>query len=182
MKRKVSVLLFLPLMGFFSCASKPEPVRNEEPIPLEEFYQEPAAAAVPEEDASFDPSTISREVFVDTLGEIQQFIETLNGIISAKNYDSWLGYLGDGYRQQISSPSFLQETSETPTLKKQGVILKTAQDYFTQVVVPSRANARVDDIEFVSQNRVKAFTLGRNGVRLRLYDLEKVQENWKIVS
>lgn len=175
-------MLLPALMIVFSCAGKAGPVQIEEPPPEEEFYQEPIIAALPLEEKDFDPSSISQEVFEDTLGEVRQFIEELNRIINARNYDSWLGYLGDNYRQTINSPDFLQEISEMPTLKRQGIVLKSAQDYFSQVVVPSRANARVDDIEFVSQYRVKAFTIGRNGTRLRLYDLEKIQEIWKIVS
>jgi hypothetical protein len=181
MKGKWFLLLF-PLLGFFSCAGEPEPVEPEEPVLVEEFYQEPVVVEVPKEEENFDPATITEEVFADTLGEVQRFIEDLNGLISGKNFNSWLAYLGDTYRQMINSPEYLQRISEMPTLKKQGIVLKSAEDYFSQVVVPSRANARVDDIEFVSQNRVKAFTLDRNGTRLRLYDLEKGQENWKIIN
>jgi hypothetical protein len=48
--------------------------------------------------------------------------------------------------------------------------------------VPSRANDRVDDIEFISQKRVKAYTVSQKGERLRLYDLEKTNEGWKIIN
>jgi uncharacterized protein YigE (DUF2233 family) len=50
------------------------------------------------------------------------------------------------------------------------------------VVVPSRANDRVDDIEFASQKRVKAYTVTPNGTRLRLYDLEHIGDQWKIIN
>jgi hypothetical protein len=182
MKRGLLFLLLPAAMIVFSCAGKAEPVQIEEPPPEEEFYQEPAKVAVPAEENDFDPSSITKEVFEDTLSEVQRFIDELNRIISNKNYNSWLNCLGDSYWQTINSPEFLQEISEMPTLKKQGIVLKSAEDYFSLVVVPSRANARVDDIEFVSHNRVKAFTIGRNGVRLRIYDLERIQETWKIVS
>lgn len=175
-------MLLPALMIVFSCVGKAEPVQIEEPPPEEDFYEEPIIAAVPAEETDFDPSSITQEVFKDTLSEVQQFIDELNRIISIKNYDSWLSYLGDNYRQTINSSKFLQEISDMPTLKKQGIVLQSAEDYFSQVVVPSRADARVDDIEFVSQHRVKAFTIGRNGARLRLYDLERIQGAWKIVN
>jgi hypothetical protein len=181
MKGKWLLLLF-PLLGFFSCAGEPEPVEPEEPVYIEEFYSEPVSV-VPAEEEDFDPATITEEVFADTLTEVQHFIEDLNGLISGKNYNSWLAYLGDSYLQMINSPEYLQRISESSILKKQKVVLKTAQDYFTYVVVPSRASARVDDIEFITQNRVKAFTLNQGGdQRLRLYDLEKSQGNWKIIN
>jgi uncharacterized protein YigE (DUF2233 family) len=59
--------------------------------------------------------------------------------------------------------------------------LSNARDYFIHVVVPSRANSRVDDIEFVDTKRVKAFMVTSQGQRLRLYDLEDFGEGWKIV-
>jgi hypothetical protein len=176
------LLLVLPLLGVFSCAGDPEPAEPEAPPPVVEVYQEPVAAPVPEEE-TFDPTTITQEVFEDTKSEIQRLVENLNRIISAKDYDSWLSYLGESRREEIHSPEYLQMTSETRALKSQGLVLKTAQDYFIYVVVPSRANARADDIEFVSQNRVKAYTVNQNGTsRLRLFDLEKNQGSWKIIN
>jgi len=56
------------------------------------------------------------------------------------------------------------------------------------VVVASRAETgvRVDDIEFISLNRVQAFTVTTNRageeVRLRLYDLEKIGNSWTIIN
>jgi hypothetical protein len=50
------------------------------------------------------------------------------------------------------------------------------------VVVPSRTKDRVDDIEFIGQNRVKAFTINNKGQKLRLYDLEKTASGWKIAN
>jgi hypothetical protein len=175
------LLLLLPLLGFFSCAGGPEPAAPEAPPPAAEVYREPVAAPAPVEE-TFDPATITQEEFEDTKNTIQRLAENLNRIISAKDYNSWLSYLGEGRREEIHSPEYLQATSETRALKSQGVVLKTAQDYFTYVVVPSRANARVDDIEFESQNRVKAYTVLQNGTRLRLYDLEKSQGDWKIIN
>jgi len=59
----------------------------------------------------------------------------------------------------ISSPAFLARVSESARLKNQKIVLRDLKDYFMYVVVPSRANDRVDDIEFIGQNRVKAFTV-----------------------
>jgi len=72
-------------------------------------------------------------------------------------------------------------------MKTRNIILRTPEDYFTNVVVPSRANSRVDDIEFIGTNRVKAFTVMQNSrtgeeQRLVLYDLEKVGNSWLIVN
>jgi uncharacterized protein YigE (DUF2233 family) len=49
-------------------------------------------------------------------------------------------------------------------------------------VVPSRANDRVDDISFVSPQRIKVYTVNNKGERLRLYDLENLGNGWKIIN
>jgi hypothetical protein len=71
-------------------------------------------------------------------------------------------------------------------MRTRGIVVRSAQDYFTHVVVPSRANSRVDDIEFISSERVMAYSLStnRDGItqRLRLYDLERSGDTWKIIN
>ena len=137
---------------------------------------------------SFDPTTVSQEYYNFTLEEVQHFIFELNQIIRSRNYNLWRAALSDEYFREISSPKNLQQLSEQPAMTTRKIVLRTAQDYFTHVVVPSRANSRVDVIEFVSKNRVKAFTIIPNRVsggepqRLRLYDLEKINDMWTIIN
>jgi hypothetical protein len=131
---------------------------------------------------NFDPGSISQEVFDSTKIGVQNFIENLNQIIRNKNYTAWVSHLGPEYFAEKNSTGYLAQTSEQPRLKTQKIVLTSAQDYFIYVVVPSRANDRVDDIEFVSPTRVKAYTLTPNGQRLRLYDLESSGNTWKIIN
>jgi len=158
-----------------SQAKPPEPVKVPEPVKAPEPVSNHSTPA-------FDPSTISREEKDTTKTEIQQLIQQLDNIIRAKNYNAWVEYLDPEYFAAISSREHLDRASQSPVLVKQNIVLKSARDYFTHVVVPSRANDRVDDIEFISQNRVKAFTINNSGSRLRLYDLEKSQKGWMIIN
>jgi hypothetical protein len=130
----------------------------------------------------FDPGSISEEKFASTKAEVQRLIENLNQIIRARDYEAWVSHLGTEYFAEKNSPAYLAQISEQPRLKTQKIVLNSAQDYFTHVVVPSRANDRVDDIEFVSPTRVKAYTVTANGQRLRLYDLENSGNAWKIIN
>lgn len=151
----------------------------EEAAPLPVQAPEPAAV-------TFDPREVSREQFDSTKEEVQHFIEELNRIIADGNYNAWKAALSKEYFDEISSPENLQEISELPAMTTRKIVLKTAEDYFRHVVVPSRANSRVDDIEFIGRERVKAFTINttRSGEeqRLRLYDLEKIGNTWKIIN
>jgi hypothetical protein len=122
--------------------------------------------------------------YEQTLAEVKQFIENLNGIIAGKNYSAWSNSLSDEYFARISSPEYLAIQSETPLLTTRRIVLKSPNDYFLQVVVPSRANSQVDEIEIAGDNAVSAyFTDNRPGKgRLRMYELRKIGNNWKIVE
>jgi hypothetical protein len=183
MKRS-SVLLIIVLFTLLSsCGSEPAPVEMPEARP-----EEAVAAEMPlEEEESadegvFDPSSISQEVFDATKNDVQKLIADLNRIIKAKNYNTWISHLGEAYLDKISSSEFLASVSARPPLKNKKITLTSAKDYFEKVVVPSRTTDRVDDIAFVSQNRVKVYTISDKGERLRLYDLENLGDGWKIIN
>jgi hypothetical protein len=175
-----------------ACQTGPGPELAAEPasveIPREEAPEifiafeppppEPAAEEIP-----FDPGSIPPEVIAVTMHDIQGMIEDLNRIIRSRNYDGWLSYLSQEFIAAHSAPDYLKQISETsPRLTTQNVVLNNLRDYFVYVVVPSRANDRVDDIEYSAANRVKAYTVSARGQRLRLYDLEQVDGGWKIVN
>jgi hypothetical protein len=155
-----------------SCGTKP--VVNEAPVPVKVVPQP--------EGEEFDPGSISQEVFDSTKVDVQLFITNLNQIIRSRDYETWVSHLGSDYFAEKSSLEYLAQISEQPRLKTQKIVLTSPQDYFIHVVVPSRANDRVDDIEFISPTRVKAYTVTPNGQRLRLYDLENSENTWKIIN
>jgi hypothetical protein len=187
MKTKI-VITCISLMAVLSCMTAPEPVEVPaalEPVPAPEPVPEPAAVPEPaEEPAGFDPGVISEELFISTKTDVQELIHDLNRIIRAKDYRAWVSSLGEEYIKEKSSEEFLAETtallmeSQIQTRRK---VLKSLEDYFLYVVVPAHQNDRVDDIEFITETRVKAFTVTDKG-RLRLYDLENLGDGWKIVN
>ena len=155
--------------------------------------------SVPEpaqEEHVFDPSEISVERYEITKKEVQDLIIDLNRTIRARDFNKWVSHLAESYYREISSRTFLEEKTEElyrrdimvarsmgrDTRLVQRTILRTATDYFTRIVVPSRSNDHVDDIDFVSENRVKAYTIDARGNRLVLYDLEIIGGNWKIIN
>jgi hypothetical protein len=128
----------------------------------------------------FNPVSVTPEMYSEIKEDISGFIYELNAIIRSKNYNLWRQYLDDDYYSYISSPDYLQRVSNTAIMVKKGITLSSVDQYFTHVVVPSRSSDRVDDIEITGENRVKVITLNK-GIRLRLYDLEKTPNGWKIV-
>jgi hypothetical protein len=186
-KKRILILTGVVLL-YVACKTIDEPVEQLLPVSVEnntlEQIPPPDQMTIhetPEEDV-FDPELITPEVYNTTKRDIQQLIKELNGIIQSRNYKAWVSYLGRTYFEEINSQDFLRRVSESSFLKSKNVVLSSINDYFTHVVVPSRANSRVDDIEFVTQKRVKAFTITANGQRLRLYELEDFGDGWKIVN
>jgi hypothetical protein len=179
MKGKIpGFLLILVVILAVSCETtqKPEETQSTRPAVNNTARQD-----------DFDPSRVTREQYASTMDEVRTFIEELNRVIRSRNYNAWRAALSPEYFAAISSQENLQEISEQPAMKTRRIVLRSAQDYFIHVVVPSRANSRVDGIEFVGRNRVKAFTINTNQrtgeeQRLLLYSLEKIGDSWKIIN
>ena len=167
---------------------KSQPVGEEPLVPLLLEEEEPEALG--------DHLNVSREMYEQTLAEIRVFVGQLNTLILNKNYNGWKDALSEERFQHISSPQFLSTASESDILKSRKIVLKTPNDYFLNVVVPSRSNSRADEIEFITLNRVKVFynqevtrknennTTTTETRRLRLYELEKSEDTgkWTIVD
>jgi len=195
--KRVCFLFCIILSFLISCKNQADPVQPpktepqspavteksaEQAKPIEDNAQQTGVTVHDTNTVVFDPSSISQEEKDTAKIEIQRLIQELNGIIRAKNYNAWVPYLDTDYFAIISSAEYLDRISKSAVLVKQKIVLKSARDYFNYVVVPSRTNDRVDDIEFESQNRVKAYTINNKGERLRLYDLERTGNEWKIIN
>ena len=181
--KRLTPLLFLPLLLLLACKTSPQVV--EKPPAVIAIAEEPVIVMEPEEQSV--GYSASQELHDRTLAEVQLFIENLNVTISNKNYNEWRAALSDEFFAEISSPEFLRRQNESQLLKARNIQLKTPNDYFLQVVVPSRVNvnSHVDDIELIDANNVKAYSLGTvsgKTERLRLFELTKVGNEWKIKS
>lgn len=196
------LLLCIPFIVVLSCASNGQETRTElagrtlSPEPESSALGAPAveapvaetpSAVVPEPEAGagFDPQSVTAEEKETTMDEMRGLIASINRVIRIKDYEGWISYLAEDFMAAINSPDYLAQLSETsPLLKSQNIILKTPQDYFNHVVVASRENVRVDasldDIEFLSHTRVKAFTVNSRRQRLRLFEFVKAGNTWKI--
>jgi hypothetical protein len=207
----IGLFYLLAIVLVLSCVSGPVPVEQPTQIePLTQVEPPPQVVqsapppqpppqvvqSAPPAERVFDPGSISEEMFANTKADVNALIDDLNRLIRARNYNAWIDYLSASYFQEISSNDFLEDRTEELYRRDQIVasnlgrdprrvekkILRTPRDYFDNVVVPSRSNDRMDDIDFVSENRVKAYTIDSRGNRLVLYDLELIENKWKIIN
>ena len=205
MKKPFRLLLLLSLSLIIACVTPtPEPEEPQESAeapaeeisPVEPEPTEESEAERPEEpreetreeesgdseegesDRDFE---VTEEVYEQTFEEVEQTIARLNTIIQQRDFQAWKSYLTDEYEQEYSDPETLAEWSESPLLQRNEITLRSLEDFFTYVVVPSRSNARLDDLEFVDENTVEAY-MNVRGRRALLYLLENEDGVWKIDS
>jgi len=202
--KQIVLLLVLPFIFVSSCATGPAP--QETGLPAV-YAPEPVEAALPEVpqeyiaetviiEQPFDPASVSEELHASTIADVRDFIDELNRIIRARNYEAWRVHLSDSFYETISCPVFLEERTAELFRRDQIVasnlgrdprlvtrrVLRTPRDFFEHVVVPARANDRVDDIAFISETQITAFTVDRRGTRLILYNLAIIDDQWKIIN
>ena len=206
--KRIGALFLLPCILFFSCGSGPKPVEPPPPAeavepqapipePVPEPEPPPQPVSAPAEEKVFDRQSITEEQFKTAKVDVQTLIDDLNKIIRAKNYNAWVGFLAESYLKVINSQPFLEERTEELYKRDQIVAsnlgrdprrvqkktLRTAKDYFDNVVVPARSNdPKVDDIEFITENQVTAYTVNNRGDRRILYNLELIDNHWKIIN
>ena len=158
---------------------KPEPESEPQPEPVPEAEPKAQEEPAEEESAEEEPIEVSEEVYEQTFDEIEATIEELNTVISNRNFQKWKSYLTEEYIDRYSDREWLTEISERPILKRNNITLRSLRDYFEWVVVPSRQDARLDDLVFHGENEVDAI-MNIGGNRVILYRLRKVEGQWKV--
>ena len=152
---------------------EPEPEPEPEPQPVVEL---PAPVAEREDLRRIE---VPADLYNRAFEEVRGVIDDLNSIIQRGDYRTWLTYLTERYVEVYSDPEVLSRLSTEPILQQSNVTLRSLQDYFSRVVVPSRARARLDDLVFYSDTLVEAVSEFR-GQQVILYLLRKVDGAWKI--
>lgn len=178
-------ILLLTLGG---CAQKPAALPQQQPQQeiqtpqkaAEPLQSGPAVPAPAEKKPNFDPTSITPAQKEAAITDIRAFILSLNKIIREKDYNAWVSSLTEAYKDYYSDPSVLAKISDSPVLRKMGIKVQSLYDYFIYVVYPSRQNDRVDDIDYIDEDQVRAFTISSKGERQILYNLEKQGDTWKI--
>ncbi len=173
-----------------------KPDEQSEPAPEKPDIEEPPAQPSEEErekpeekSDTEDPQAgveggsyvMDEEEYEETKKDLSELVSKLNEIIAARNYSRWLQYLTEDYKEHYSDPEVLREFNDAPVLKKYDIKLRSLKDYFNYVVVASRRNVQVDDIQAIGPNKVKAY-MYVDGDPVVVYTLEKVDGEWEITQ
>jgi hypothetical protein len=124
--------------------------------------------------------TVSQDVYEKTFDEIRQLLKKIDALIATRDFEAWKVNCTAEYLSLYSDPARLRELSQKPYLKDHNIVLKSLEDYFMHVFIPSRLETKLDKIDFIEIDRVKAVTVVA-GVPYVVYFLEKDKNNqWKI--
>jgi hypothetical protein len=151
-------------------------------LPKPQLITQPQVVVARQQARPFDPANVPPEVKEAVQRDIVDYITELNGIIRRRDFREWTKRLSTDYQRYLGSTENLAKASQAERLRKNNITLTSLYDYFIHVVVPSRDHDRVDDIEFVKETVVKAFTVDRNSRKLRLYELERSGDTWIIIN
>jgi vacuolar-type H+-ATPase subunit H len=121
----------------------------------------------------------TEEVYRETFQDVEDYISELNNIIRNQDYEQWVGFLTPLYKESLADPEFLLSISERPVIKNRNLSVESLRDYFEYVVVPSRANIRLDDLVFLSDKEVEAI-MQIGDTKITVYRLVRTDEGWKI--
>ncbi len=190
-----AVVLVASVLALGGCASAPPP---EQAVPQQ---APPGAAAEPAQATPAPPApqpappappipapeaqpprpeyAVSKEVYNRTFDEIRAVITELNTHIARGEYEGWLEHLTDNYVRETSRQEYLDKWKEDPELKQRGIVLRSLHDFFEYRVVPTRSRAQLDEIQFVDDSHVYAYTVLR-GEKYLLYYLVKTDKGWKV--
>lgn len=147
---------FLVSLFLYSCAStqQAQVVTTPEEVPAVQKEVKKTHIEKNEYEKSVGSLTVSQDTFEADKAEILRNIEELKTIMRDFDYKSWLFHVDEESRIYWSKNSNLKKAQSKLPIK--GLQLRTLQDYFKYVFVPSRAGRDVTTLRYESENYVKA--------------------------
>lgn len=180
---KIAILAFPFILA--CCGSTPaqqQQAEEENKNAIEEKKEIPAEKD--EYHKSVGNLTVSKDTFESDKAEIFRTIESLKTIMSDFDYQSWLLYIDNESKVYWSKPANLKKAQGKLPIK--GLQLRTLQDYFKYVFVPSRAGRNISTIRYESENYVKAVqitSLGSSETEEKYtvyYYFNKIDGHWQL--
>jgi hypothetical protein len=186
-KIKLFSLLIIVFPVFVGCVAtdKNEIVAVEDiTTQVEEIVLEPFPVIQDSVDEEYKRSTenlvdvvISADDFTADKAKIMEIISELEVIMKNVNYNSWIRYLTNASIQYWSSSANLYQVSQKLPVK--GLKLRSLEDYFKFVFIPSRIGREVTEIRYISPTLVKAVQVSEN-TDIIYYNFEKINNKWYI--
>lgn len=196
MKKKIFKTLGLSIVAVVisGCASTDTEVVPEKKEPVQIIEEEKKTPAEPVEidadkedvvksadDEEYSRSTtnvmVTKEKFEEDKTQILKIIDELAVVMKNQDYFGWLKYLDESSKDYWSKKQNLQKASNR--LPKKGFQLKSLQDYFKYVFIPSRVGRTVDEIRYETETQVKVVQT-KNNTDMVYYNFLRENGKWKL--
>lgn len=196
MKKKIFKTLGLSIVAVVisGCASTDTEVVPEKKEPVQIIEEEKKTPAEPVEidadkedviksadDEEYSRSTtnvmVTKEKFEEDKTQILKIINELAVVMKNQDYFGWLKYLDESSKDYWSKKQNLQKASNR--LPKKGFQLKSLQDYFKYVFIPSRVGRTVDEIRYETETQVKVVQT-KNNTDMVYYNFLRENGKWKL--
>lgn len=196
MKKKIFKTLGLSIVAVVisGCASTDTEVVPEKKEPVQIIKEEKKTPAEPVEidadkedvvksanDEEYSRSTtnvmVTKEKFEEDKTQILKIIDELAVVMKNQDYFGWLKYLDENSKDYWSKKQNLQKASNR--LPKKGFQLKSLQDYFKYVFIPSRVGRTVDEIRYETETQVKVVQT-KNNTDMVYYNFLREDGKWKL--
>ena len=108
--------------------------------------------------------------------------ETIEEKILAGDFDGWYNSLSINYRSFIENPDeLLKMSKKSGYLKRKKIVLRTAEDYFTYIVIPSREGVALKYVDFqqIDEKNIKVNCMLDDKHNF-VYDFVYEKESWKL--
>jgi hypothetical protein len=165
-----SILVFQSALFVFSCVTieelKTAQTETTQPTPSKEYLRSIAELGF----------AISEEEFYEDKAAIMKAIAELENIMARKDVAQWRKYLSP------SSVAYLRNANNMRTVSAKlpaQFRIRSDEDYFKYVFIPSRQDRKIDEIRYVSSTITKAVQV-RQSDDVIFYYFEKVNDVWLI--
>ena len=158
----------------------PEEPKKEEPKKVEAKKEEPKPPKEENEEYKRSVGTVkvSEDTFKHDKQDILKIIDELSVIMEERKYKEWLKYVDQTSIDYWTQPKNLTKAQKRLPVK--GLRLRSLEDYFKFVFIPSRRGKNVTEIRYESDTYVKAVEVTEENGELIYYYFNKIKGEWKI--
>lgn len=181
MKKIINLFLITTIisLAIFSCASD-NVEKVEKPSSTPQAVSKKSEAQLEYERATKDlvGEVVSMDTYELDKKIILAKIAELNEVMKSKNYKAWIGYIDRNSVDYWSQKKNLSAVSKQLPVK--GLNLRTLEDYFNYVFIPSRMGRRIDEIRYISSTSIKAVQVKNADDVIIFYNFKKVNGEWLV--
>ena len=173
---------------FFSCVSTKtaDSVPAAEKNTTKQSSAAESARTITKEDEEYNKaisemspsSSVSKDTFEADRKDILSLIESLDAVMARKDFNRWKTFVEPSSLAYWQNPRNLAKASSRLPVK--GITIRTLEDYFNYVFIPSRKGRVVDQIRYINSESVKAIQVTKENSVIVYYNFIKTGGRWLI--